>query len=245
MRSSINDYSGKELMEAIYFLSGDAASLIAPINDIRLENMFSEEQIVEIRGHISKLLEGFEKQKPGTFSAFKSKMTSGDHLLIGETITSNAKDLLAYIESNEEVQAYKKAMAKAQKPLATLINTHFPEKNPTITPQEVKEVINSKEFKEDFSNYFDGLEKQLGGKASSDAPDDGATIIIGAAVVIVAAIAVLVIYAVAVLNAVEFANLIDSVWQEEEDGEHSRVAAHSSLLRDQIINSVATNWKAQ
>lgn len=246
MRPSITKFSGKELMEAIYFLNGEAATLIEPLNDLRLENMFSEQQLTEVSTHISTLLDGFENAKPGRFESFKSNMTSGDHLLIGETITANARELLEYINQNEEVKAYNALLEKSDKPLASLIDEHFPEKDPNITAQEMKDVLNSDAFKADFVDYFKSLEGQLNSKINSVEQDACGTIIVGAAVLFVAAIAVLIIYAVAVLNVVELANVLEVTWQEDEDKDPPKgpAAKKGTLMREQIINSIALNWKA-
>lgn len=246
MRPSMTKFSGKELMEAIYFLKGDAASLIEPLNDLRLENIFSKQQLAEVDVHISNLLDGFETAKPGRFQSFKSKVTSGDHLLISNTISQNAKELLEYINQNEEVKAYNAKLENSAKPLASLIDEHFPEKNPDITAQEMKAVLNSDEFKTDFVDYFKSLEAQLNGKLNGVEEDACGTIIVGAAVLFVAAIAVLIIYAVAILNVVEVANAVEVTWQEDEEKDPPKVPAakKGSLMREQIINSIALNWKA-
>jgi hypothetical protein len=57
----------------------------------------------------------------------------------------------------------------------------------------------------------------------------------GAAVVAFAAIAIAVIYVIAVLNAVETANIVHYMWATESE------STASSLLKEQIVNSVATN----
>src|SRR5688572_21960033 len=86
IRAQTNQFTGKELMQAVYFLDGDAMELIEPLKEVKLETIFGTEKIDKIRIQISSILDQFELKYPGTFQEFKANITSGDHMLIEETI---------------------------------------------------------------------------------------------------------------------------------------------------------------
>lgn len=224
-------------MQAVFFLDGDAVDLIGPLKEVKLESILTADQISKIRPQISATLDQLESEYPGTFQNFKTNITSGNHLLIEETIRSNARLLMKFFNENEAVNPYSNAIKSSEKPLALLIDEHFPDKDLKISASEVKEVLSSPNFRSDFSAYFASLDRQLGKNSKATAQDVCVTV--GAAVVVVASIAVLVIYVVAILTAASVAVALSITWGDDEE---DAAAIRSSLMRDDITNSIAVNW---
>ncbi|MBX2947433.1 MAG: hypothetical protein KF725_16505 [Cyclobacteriaceae bacterium] len=232
------ELSGRDLMRSIYFLDGTGTDFIEPLQELKLENLFSTEEVTYIRSHIDLFLEQIENKNPGIFESFKADMCSGDHLVIKQSLARNATLIHETAKNvNKEDQLLAKLIANGQKPLASLINAHFPQAGISdLSPSEIKVVLQSDEFKNNIKEYFSNLESKIDGK-SGRAEEQLGLIIFAAAVLAFAAIAVAVIYVVWVLNAVQLYHYSDVDWHPIKRG-----SGNSELLMEQIVNSIAINF---
>jgi hypothetical protein len=238
LQPNVKDLSGKELMQAIYFFDGKILDNIEPLKDLKLESLFETDQIAEIRDQIGIILNKTEELHPGTFASFKTEITSGDHLLISESITKNAILVHSVIkEMYSGNEAFTSLINPTKQPLAKVMESHFPGSKDNLTASDLKKAVKSEEFKKDMANYFKSLEGKVNGR-SNQIEDQMCSIIVGAAVLVVAAIAVAVIYVVVILNAIETANIVHFVWALQ------RANGNSSLMKEQIVNSIADNLRA-
>jgi uncharacterized protein (DUF2249 family) len=200
---------------------------------LKLDGIFEAELVSEIRNHVDQLLDQLEERHPGTFNSFQEELTSGDHLVISQSISRNAQLIYSTLkhvnQGNEPVLAL---IDSRNQPLARIIETNFPG-GQEITAAEIREGLTSENFKRDMTTYFQNLNLKI--DESNARAEDQMCLLWGAAVVAFAAIAIAVIYVIAVLNAVETANIVHYMWATESE------STASSLLKEQIVNSVATN----
>lgn len=234
-----NELSGRDIMRSIYFLDGPGTELMGPLRDLKLETLFNKEEVTLIRSHIDLFLDQIESTNPGVFESFKNDMQSGDHFLIRESLSKNATLIHETAKQvNNGDQLFSSLIANGQKPLAALSESYFPEESISdLSTSEIREVLQSGEFRNSVEEYFNGLEEKINGKTGR-AEEQLCSIIFGSAVLAVAAIAVAVIYVVWVLNAVQLYNYWDVDWQENQES----ISSDSSLLKEQIVDAIAVNF---
>lgn len=237
VNSELNQISGKEFMQGIFFLDGVVVDNIKPLNDLKLVDLFEIDQISEVRNHIDILLNKIEDLHPGTFESFKLGMTSGNHLIISESIVSTAKLIFNTIEEINKDDYVFMSVIENEQPLVELVETYFPSSDDEFpTALEVKGIVSSDDFKNSLSTYFNTLDDQIRSRNANS--EENMCVVIAAAVVVVASIAIAVIYAVAILAAVVVAGAFWIVKQSLADFQRS----DSSLLREQIVNSIAVQF---
>lgn len=215
--TSISQYSGKELMQAIYFMNGDAVNLIEPLRDFRLDKNFNTKQVNEINSYVSSFLDSFENENPGSFENFRKQMTSGDHSLIGEAVDAHAKALLAHL--NKTIISQPSLALKSERSLAHVIDAQ-------------SEILEQNEPLNSDLLSFQGLDIQLEKRNETE-------FFSGRQV----AANIVVDYDVLQVYVIEMADAT-AVWAMWEDGKWiaKNESEKNNLMREQIINSVASNW---
>ncbi|MEQ9426443.1 MAG: hypothetical protein RJQ09_18620 [Cyclobacteriaceae bacterium] len=83
-------YSGEDIFQAVFFADGKVVELIPDLkNNINLKDFLkTDEYLHEYRDIQNAIINHIKAEKPHFFSEFKSRMTSGDHVLILQTIQS-------------------------------------------------------------------------------------------------------------------------------------------------------------
>jgi SdpC family antimicrobial peptide len=227
------EMSGKEMMKGIFFIDGPASYYVTPMSDLKLEQLFSQntDQLKNVRENIDQLLDHIENKYPGTFDAFKKDMTSGDHIKISEALTAYASIVhQATQDIFSEYHLFHSATQEMSKPLAKLIDSYFPdEKKANLSPHEVKEIISSKDFNTEVSNYFNELNQKIN--------DAGRTEEQMALIVWFAAVVIVVIYVAAVL-----AYVYAYAWKGYDWGPLPENRQGKSLLKEKIIDAIALNF---
>lgn len=230
------DFSGKELMEGLYFMSGNAVDLIEPLNKVQLKSILNEVENNKMKLKISAFLDDFEQAYPGSFDSFKNQITSGNHALIGNAINSNAKALIDFI-----IKEHTKTLHQSEVPLPSLIG-----KNIGSVGNGQEPTTNS-----DIVDYFKGLDAQLGqriqsGNTNQAAAQATSVVVQHTEVVIHDGVIVEgpadICWILSFKNGVDFESVFMQVWQNR-DGAETNAAGKTTLMREQLINSIALNWK--
>ena len=238
------ELSGEEMIKGILFIDGPATDFVSPISELKLEVLVTDEKDLQnVREGIDLLLDRVEKTNPGIFDEFKSDMSSGDHILISNSLTKyssiiseSAKEFLA--ENDFQVTE------NIDEPLIELVDTYFPTNfRQELTPNNVKDILNSPEFNSDVSDYFASLDTKI--QANSRASESQlALIIFAAAVLAFASIALIAIYAVAILTWAYLWGWSEVDWGDIFWAAQRNAGQSQSLLKDQVINSIAVNFSA-
>ena len=229
------ELSGKDIIKGILFLDGPVIDYITPISELKLELLVdSEENLEKVRKGIDLLLDRIEEKNPDTFDAFKLDMTSGDHIVVNSTLSKYTSIVSESAKDFFDEEDFHSA-ENIEKPLIELMDSHFPtEIRDELSPNDVKKIISSDEFNSSVSKYFDSLEDKMQ-QTSGRAEEQLCLIIFAAAVLAFASLAVVVVYAVAV-----FTYWYLYAWSDVDWG-GIPFMAKQSLLREQIVNSIATN----
>lgn len=186
--NKINSYSGKEIFKSVFFGMGEFGNKIDLLKDnATLASNLHDSKKVEVNNKINKLLESIENNNSNFFNNFKSKIASGNHLLIEEGLQEGSLE----IKKN--------------------IDIFFPNLSKQISAIEIDIAKRNLKFKsiEDMNQYVENIQK---GDLNNDllnqnmiTSDDGDAM--GAAT-IVWAVAAAVYFAVAVHNTIGVTALI-------------------------------------
>jgi len=94
-------FTGEEIMSAIFFGDGSAVDFLPEIKNSIDINLFIQDsiQLNEVRTLYGQILNKVEENEPGAFEDFRKKMTSGDHIVIQETILAYGIKMSKIIET--------------------------------------------------------------------------------------------------------------------------------------------------
>jgi SdpC family antimicrobial peptide len=228
------ELSGRDIFRSVYFIDGPAIDLMEPLIGLQLKDLVDEEHLQAVRSKIDSFLDQMQLDQPQIFSDFKKDMTSGDHIVIGQSLNRYAEVMRANVDKLLTDDPWLQVTAHDKTDgLAKLIQSHFPEiSNPTST-ENVKSVLKSEEFQTKIQSYFDVLASKSNLK-TGNGQERVCSIIVGAAVLVVAALAIVVIYVVWILAAVHSYTATAHAW-------YSLPAAQSVMMQDQLVNYIASN----
>lgn len=95
----INSYSGKEIFKSIFFGMGNFGNKIDLLRDnATLASNLNDSKKVEVNNKINKLLESIENNNSSFFYDFKSKIASGNHLLIEKGLQEGSLEIKKNID---------------------------------------------------------------------------------------------------------------------------------------------------
>ncbi|MEO0273176.1 MAG: hypothetical protein ABIM30_08850 [candidate division WOR-3 bacterium] len=231
--SSAIEYSGKEIMRAIYFGDGPVLEQIPEIKSTINLSFFihNPDEMKQVRGIHDAILNEVEKDEPGTFQDFKRKMESGDHVVIQQTMEIYAQKIIEV--SKKLIPEFDLvSIHNESKKFAEIISKHIDSPHDQMA---VKKLAENKEFVKETENLFENIRVQsVSGKISTTESNM-------CAVGPFAAAAVVVIYIMFVLAWIYYYTWFWTEWDDifiatEKSDNHS-------LLKDQIVNSIAVNLK--
>lgn len=228
--SSNQKFTGKELMAALYFMNGEATNRIDPLDQIRLKESLTSDQYLKMTAQVSQFLDDYEKANPGSFESFKKMITSGDHALIATAIDFHADELFQHFVNNSNCAA---------ETVSSLII-----KNVGIDTKRNNELS----AKPEHTDYFQGLDVQLGQKVNEHA----ANLRSGQATNIVAEVVIFdgkivegpadICWVVDVHSSVNLENVFTQIWGNSATTKES-LNSKGTLMREQIVNSIALRWR--
>ena len=229
------ELSGRDLFRSIYFIDGPAVNLMEPLVGLQLKDLVGEEHLQAVRSKIDSFLDQMQLDQPHVFDDFKRDMTSGDHVLISQSLNRYAEVMRANVDKLLTSDPFFQATSNdTTNGLARLIQSHFPEiSNQKASTEDIKSVLSSEEFQIDIQGYFNDLASKSNLKTGSG-QERVCSIVVGAAVLVVAALAVVVIYVVWILAAVHAYTAVAYAW-------YSLPHAQSTMMQDQLVNSIASN----
>ncbi len=222
-------FTGKELMAAIYFADGPALEKIPELKRSINISLFINDpnQLNQIRESYGLLLDKLEENEPGTYADFKIRMESGDHILIRETIDQYGIKITSLLKSEYGLDVYNR-LVKNQDKFIKIISKY--ESNPT-DQYSAKRLIDNPDFVNEITALSNEIkEGSINGKISST---ESAT-----CVWLFAGAVAWVVVAYAVLAWIYFWTGVEVDW---DFGGSYAITPGGGLLKDQVVNSIASN----
>jgi len=221
--------TGKDLMAAIFFADGPALEKIPELKKSINISLFINDatQLEDIRKAYGLLLDKLEENERGSFSDFKSKIESGDHIVIEETINLYGNKITNLLKSEYGLKVYNQ-LVQNQKKFVKVISKY--ESHPS-NQYSVKKLVDNPEFIKEFTSVYNEIKEQsLSGKVASTESTTCVWLFAGAVAWVV------VVYAV--LAWVFFWTGVEVDW---DFGASYAINPKGSLLKDQVVNSIAVN----
>ncbi len=225
------EYTGKEIMTAIFFADGPVLEKLPEIKNAVDISLFidDETQLEEIRNINEHILDKFETTNPGAFEDFKLKMESGDHVVIKQTMFDYGLKLSDLVKSELDEAIEPIVFEQKQTEFIKIIAKY--ESNPT-DQFAAKRLLSNSEFIDEFSGLFDEVREQsINGKVSIT---ENASCVFWFAAM---AAWIYIWWAIVawtffwVWNELYWGDIFVAIERSTED----------SLLKDQIVNSIAIN----
>lgn len=95
----INSFSGKEIFKSVFFGMGEFGNKIDLLKDnATLASNLNDSKKVEVNNKIDKLLASIENNNSNFFNDFKSKIASGNHLLIEKGLQEGSLEIKKNID---------------------------------------------------------------------------------------------------------------------------------------------------
>ncbi len=222
-------HSGRDYINGIFFAQGPVAEKISELNGNFDLSFFVESDSLVIE--INKVKDQIINELPQDFLiGFKEDMESGNHIVIQSSILDASSRIRELIGSSPEFD-FSQFLSQTDKELIEVVGKRF-------NPREVS----MEEMKDALDEVI--MEASIEGSGSRENLVSEQQCVAGPAVAAVAAVVGAVVYVLFVLEAVAFWTDIGVDW---DDGvavdiplDDKRV--RSSLLQEQIVNSIATNF---
>ncbi|MBX2898012.1 MAG: hypothetical protein KF775_00080 [Cyclobacteriaceae bacterium] len=224
-------FTGKELLSAILFADGPALEIMPEIKNSVNIAMFlgHDDELEQVRELYGSILDKLEEREPGFFENFKNKIESRNHVIIEATIKIYAARV-SMVLKNEYADSYEfKQVLNNRDRFMEIISRYNSLPSNQYT---VKNLLDNSDFTHEISMLLDEIsDGSITGKLSASERE--------ACVFFVAGLAAWVVIWWAVLAWTFFWTGTNYDW--DFDGNYA-IIAEGSLLKDQIINSLATNF---
>lgn len=229
LASQVAQYSGKDMMSAVFFADGPVLDKLPELKSAVNISLFITDagQLEEVRSMYASILDKLEQKEPGAFDEFKRRMHSGDHIVINETIDNYGEKISSILKGELEGVVSFDKIAQNKNKFITIIKKY--DSNPK-DQYSAKALMENPKFNRELSNLYNDIrEESIQGRISTT---ENASCVFYFAMLVAW---VYVWWAVLAWTFFWSGNFID--WW---GGAIERTSGRS-LLKDQIINSIAVN----
>lgn len=224
-------YSGEDLYRGIFFAYGEVAGMIPEIRDHLMapNGVFNSQQKRTIENFQNRVIQSINTVDGGFLSSFGAAMQSGNHIIIDKKLNEAARITVKALSQIPEIQTLREKIKK----------------NPDMLHDVVRELKQHQKLErldddmiEKAINVF--VANSLNGGDIPEEPAASVFVFIIAVGAIFLAVTVLVAQSYAgVLNIAGAINVVGAVVAWVEIVEPAGADGSPSLMREQIINSVA------